>query len=200
MMLTAYWLYEPSLWWYKTCVRCNIFVYGSDVIAPMVIFGCTDVICKPYCSDVVEHCVRHRCYHACFDCTDVICNLIAQMLLSIVSGTDVLMPVFFISHFWHKCRCALFVARMLLGQSSIISFSVAYNYKIKFYNCSITSQNKEISLWLMITKIMKNNIFGNFKAKHFPRQTRRSSHVWLRKLVNLRIKFSSVSERTFYIN
>ena len=70
----------------------------------MVIFGCTDVICKPYCSDVVEHYVRPRCYHACFDCTDVICNLIAQMLLSIVSGTDVLMPV---SYY-------LFLAQMLM--------------------------------------------------------------------------------------
>ena len=45
------------------------------------------------CPDVIEHYVRHRCYHAYFGCTDVICNLIAQMLLSIVSGTDVLMPV-----------------------------------------------------------------------------------------------------------
>ena len=59
----------------------------------MVIFGCTHVICKPYCPDVIEHYVRHRCYLAYFGCTDVICNLIAQMLLSSVSGTDVLMPV-----------------------------------------------------------------------------------------------------------
>ena len=124
-MLIAYWLYEPSLWWYKTCVRCcNIFVYGADDIAPMVIYWlhrcymqtlllrCCWALCKAqmlsclfwshrcymqsYCPDVIEHCVRHRCSHACF----------------------------FIICFWHKCWCALFVARMLLGQSSIISFSV----------------------------------------------------------------------------
>ena len=73
----------------------SYIVYGADVIAPMVIFGCTDVICRPYCPDVIEHYVRHRCYHAYFfsGCTDVICKLIAQMLLSIVSGTDVVMPV-----------------------------------------------------------------------------------------------------------
>ena len=36
-----------------------------------LLFGCTDVICKPYCPDVIELCVRHRCYCACFGCTDV---------------------------------------------------------------------------------------------------------------------------------
>ena len=59
---------------------------------------------QPYCSDFVEHYVRHRCFHACFDCTDVICNFISQMLLSIVSGTDVPMPV---SYY-------LFLAQMLM--------------------------------------------------------------------------------------
>ena len=39
--------------------------------------------------------------------------------------------------------------------------------------------------------------FGLSKDKYFPRQTRRSSHVWLRKFVTLEQKISSVSERTF---
>ena len=34
----------------------------------------------------------------------------------------------------------------------------------------------------------------------FPTQTRRSSHVWLRKLVSLEQNFSSVSKRTFQIH
>ena len=45
----------------------------------------------------------------------------------------------------------------------------------------------------------EQHFFGYLKAKHFPRQTRRSSHVWLQKLVNLELNFSSVSERTFQI-
>ena len=43
-------------------------------------------------------------FYACYDCTDVICNFIAQMLLSIVLGTDVLMPVSY----------CLFLAQMLM--------------------------------------------------------------------------------------
>ena len=41
--------------------------YGVDVITPIIYyFGCTDVICNPYCPHVIEHCVRHRCSHAYF--------------------------------------------------------------------------------------------------------------------------------------
>ena len=43
-------------------------------------------------------------FYACYDCTDVICNFIVQMLLSIVLGTDVLMPVSY----------CLFLAQMLM--------------------------------------------------------------------------------------
>ena len=52
-----------------------------------------------------------------------------------------------------------------------------------------------------IAKIIKNNIsLDILRQKIFPRQTRRSSHVWLQKLVNLELNFSSVSERTFQID
>ena len=63
-----------------------------------------------------------------------------------------------------------------------------------FYNIS-----EQINIIMMsISKIIKKNIFGGYsKAKHFPRQTRRSSHVWLQKLVNLEFNLSSVSEKTF---
>ena len=47
---------------------------------------------------------------------------------------------------------------------------------------------------------IEQHSFGYSKGKHFPRQARRSSHVWLRKLVNLELNFSSVSERTFQID
>ena len=47
---------------------------------------------------------KAQMFYACFDCTDVICNFIAQMLLSIVLGTDVLMPVSY----------CLFLAQMLM--------------------------------------------------------------------------------------
>ena len=46
---------------------------------------------------------------------------------------------------------------------------------------------------------IEQHSIGYSKGKHFPRQTRRSSHVWLRKLVSLGQNFSSVSERTFQI-
>ena len=46
---------------------------------------------------------------------------------------------------------------------------------------------------------IEQHSFGYSKGKHFPRQTRRSSHVWLRKLVSLEQNFSSVSERTFQL-
>ena len=56
------------------------------------------------------------------------------------------------------------------------------------------------------TTMMENNLncieqqsFGFSKGKHFPRQTRRSSHVWLRKLVTLEQNFNSVSKRTSLI-
>ena len=47
---------------------------------------------------------------------------------------------------------------------------------------------------------IEQHFFGYSEEKHFPRQTRRSSHVWLQKLVNLELNFSSVSERTFQID
>ena len=54
--------------------------------------GCTDVICKPFFSaDVIVHFVRHRCYYAHF--------------MYYAVSTDVIVP--------------LFMAKMLLGQSSI---------------------------------------------------------------------------------
>ena len=49
--------------------------YGADVIAPMVHYvGCTDVMGIPYGTDVIVHCVWHRCYyaHLIYCCTDVI--------------------------------------------------------------------------------------------------------------------------------
>ena len=49
-------------------------------------------------------------------------------------------------------------------------------------------------------KLYRTIFFGYSKAKHFPRQTRRSSHVWLQKLVNLELNFSSVSEKTYQID
>ena len=59
-------------------------------------------------------------------------------------------------------------------------------------------------LYIIMMEICQNCIeqysFGYSKGKHFPRQTRRSSHVWLQKLVNLEQNFSSVSERTFQID
>ena len=47
-------------------------------------------------------------------CTDVICNIIAQMLLSIVYGTGVIMPISY-DMLLHRCYCALFVAKMLMS-------------------------------------------------------------------------------------
>ena len=51
-----------------------------------------------------------------------------------------------------------------------------------------------------MSKLYRTTFLGYSKVKHFPRQTRRSSHVWLQKLVNLELNFSSVSERTFQID
>ena len=48
-------------------------------------------------------------------------------------------------------------------------------------------------------KLYRLIILDIIKAKHFPRQTRRSSHVWLQKLVNLELNLSSVSENSFQI-
>ena len=63
-----------------------------------------------------------------------------------------------------------------------------------FYNIS-----EQINIMMEIDKkiYIEQYFFGYSKAKHFPRQTRISSHVWLQKLVNLEFNFSSVSEKTF---
>ena len=56
-----------------------------------------------------------------------------------------------------------------------------------------------IQLYINYSNCIEQQSFGISKGKHFPRQTRRSSHVWLRKLVSLEQNFSSVSKRTFQI-
>ena len=58
-------------------------------------FGCKDVICKPCCSDVIEHKVRHRCNMPIATALVLCAMLIAQMLLSmsILYGTDVVVPL-----------------------------------------------------------------------------------------------------------
>ena len=65
-----------------------------------------------------------------------------------------------------------------------------------FYN--ILEQTNTIMM--EFAKIVKNNISLDILRQHiFPDRPEEASHVWLQKLVNLELNFSSVSDRTFQI-
>ena len=66
------------------------FFVCADVIAQYY-SGCKDVNSKPYCSDVIE--LKLAKMSIAYDhCTDVLCIVDAQMLLSILLGIDAVMP------------------------------------------------------------------------------------------------------------
>ena len=61
---------------------------------------------QSYCPDVIEHCVRHRCCHACF--YDM---LLTQMLMCLICGQDVIEPI---------CNYFIFSSGMLNNKLSQI--------------------------------------------------------------------------------
>ena len=73
----------------------DCFFFGADAIALLIIIGCRDISYNPYCSDVIEHDIRHRCYNAYLSMHWYYVQLLLpRCRLSIVSGTDAIMPVY----------------------------------------------------------------------------------------------------------
>ena len=95
-------------------------------------------------------------------------------------GIDVIMPLEFMSLLAWMTLC-LMLAIMFLAITGLIFLFSSYFI---------------LSSGILNSKLSQMCVS---KGKHFPRQTRRSSHVWLQKLVSLEQNFSSVSKRTFQI-
>ena len=88
-MLLHPWLYLAAQMLYATLLlRCCWSLCKAQMFS--CLFWLHRCYMQFYCPDAIEHCVRHRCSHACF-----LLSVSGTMLMCLICGQDVVRPIFF---------------------------------------------------------------------------------------------------------